>query len=691
MALPTGQSVTVGGSASIATIAGLTSGATYTFRVVATNSVGAGPSATSDPVTLGAGVPTAPSNVVASPGNASATVSWSAPSSNGGSPITGYTVVSNVGGFSKTVDGSTLSTSITGLTNGTAYRFQVFATNLVGDGPKSSLSTAVTPRTVPDPPTGVSAVPKNASATVSWTAPAFNGGSAITGYTVTASPGGASVSVGSSARSATVTGLTNGTSYTFTVRASNIAGLGAPSAPSSAVTPRNVPSAPTNVVATAGIGSASVTWVAPTSNGGSPITSYTVISNTGGFSKTVDASMLSTTITGLTPGVSYKFQVYATNVAGNGTRSTLSNAVVPTGPPGAPGGVAAAAGNGSATITWTAAAPNGSAVASYVVTAFPGGQTTTVSGSSLAGVVIGLTNGTNYTFKVVATNAIGPGPASSASNVVVPSNLQAPIVFGSNRTGSNGYDIYWMLPDGTGQAPLLKRAGADLDPALSPDGSRVVFTGGSSTTSEIWVMGVDGSGLVQLTANSRVDQSPNWSPDGTQIVFASNMDGGSDLEIYVMNADGTGTPQRLTNNTNVDYLPDWSPDGARIAFSSNRISNAEIWVMDADGTDPVRLTQNAGTDYLPAWSPDGTRIAFSSNQTGNWDVIMMNADGTGQTNLTNASSQDVAAAWSPDGTQLVFQSSRDQSPNYELYRMLPDGTSVVRLTTTSGNETGPDW
>ncbi len=139
--------------------------------------------------------PTAPLNPTATAGNASATITWVVPASDGGSPITGYTVTSNVGGFSATVDGSTLSTVIAGLTNGTSYRFRVVATNAIGHSALSAQSNAVKPMTVPGAPTNVAATAGSAGATVSWTPPAFNGGSAITGYTLAAAPGGRTKSV----------------------------------------------------------------------------------------------------------------------------------------------------------------------------------------------------------------------------------------------------------------------------------------------------------------------------------------------------------------------------------------------------------------------------------------------------------------------------------------------------------------
>ncbi|WP_406830011.1 fibronectin type III domain-containing protein [Pedococcus sp. KACC 23699] len=185
--------------------------------------------------------------------------------------------------------------------------------------------------TAPAVPTGVQAVSGHGGASVSWTAPG-DGGSPITGYTVTASPGGASVSVGGSTTSATVGGLTNGTSYTFTVKATNAVGTGPASAPSNAVVPtaaQTAPGAPTGVQAVSGHGSASVSWTAP-GDGGSPITGYTVTASPGGASVSVGGSATSATVAGLTNGTSYTFMVKATNAVGTGPASAPSNAVVPT-------------------------------------------------------------------------------------------------------------------------------------------------------------------------------------------------------------------------------------------------------------------------------------------------------------------------------------------------------------------------
>ena len=270
-------------------------------------------------------VPGAPTGVSAVGGNTLAIVSFTAPASNGGSVITSYTATSSPGGFTATGSGSSLT--VYGLTNGTAYTFTVVATNFVGNSAASDPSNSVSASTssIPDAPTSVSATRGNAQATVSFTAPAVSGGSAITSYTATSSPGGFTAS--GSGSPLTVSGLTNGTAYTFTVIATNSFGNSTASAASSSVIPATVPDVPTSVSATVGSTQAFISFTAPASNGGAAITSYTATSSPGGFTATGPASAL--TVSGLTNGTSYTFTVVATNSVGNSSASDASNSVTP--------------------------------------------------------------------------------------------------------------------------------------------------------------------------------------------------------------------------------------------------------------------------------------------------------------------------------------------------------------------------
>jgi hypothetical protein len=309
------------------TVTGLTNGTSYDFEVAAVNAAGQGsPSAsvTAIPVT----VPDAPTGASAVGGNAEATISFTAPDTDGGSLITGYTATSNPGGFTGT--GTSSPITVTGLTNGTAYTFTVTATNAVGIGASSSPSNSVTPATVPNPPTSVSAVAGNTQATVTFTTPSFNGGSAITGYTVTDNTDTYTATGTSSP--ITVTGLTNGDMYSFTVTATNAVGTGASSTPSNSVTLSTQPSAPLNLAATVEESGIGLSWSPPSSDGGSPVTNYVVeYELTTGGTWSVFANGVSTsttaTVTGLSDRTSYDFRVSAVNAIGQSSPSAPVTAI----------------------------------------------------------------------------------------------------------------------------------------------------------------------------------------------------------------------------------------------------------------------------------------------------------------------------------------------------------------------------
>ena len=200
-----------------------------------------------DPVYMPPEAPGQVTGVKATAGAGSAAVSWTAPSTGG--PVSTYTVTPYIGATAQTattVTGSPAETATTvlGLASGTEYTFKVQASNATGTGPVSAASNGVTPSggTGPSAPSAVTANPATSQALVSWTAPSSTGGSAITGYTITPYIGATAqtpVSAGASATSVTVTGLTNGTGYTFTVAATNATAKGPASPASSVVTPND--------------------------------------------------------------------------------------------------------------------------------------------------------------------------------------------------------------------------------------------------------------------------------------------------------------------------------------------------------------------------------------------------------------------------------------------------------------------
>ncbi len=272
-------------------------------------------------------------------GNARATLSWTAPVSNGGATITGYTVTSSpaVVAPADCTNTVNLTCTFSGLANGTAYTFTVIATNIAGSSLASASSNSVTPVTVPDPPTNITATAGDAQIDLTWLAPTVDGGAAITGYTVVSSPAitAPAACTATTSLNCTFTGLTNGTSYTFTVIAINSAGNSLESTPSAATTPRTVPDAPTNVVGISGNNQVTISWSAPLFNGGSPITNYSVsslpaVTPPAGCTTT---TALTCNFTGLTNGTAYTFTVIATNIAGDSLPSAASATLTPAVPP----------------------------------------------------------------------------------------------------------------------------------------------------------------------------------------------------------------------------------------------------------------------------------------------------------------------------------------------------------------------
>jgi len=304
---------------------------------------------TAHPVGVGMLAPASPSEplgVVASPGNQTASVSFSPPLSNGRSSISNYTATASPGGQTASAVSSPIV--VPGLTNGVSYTFTVMATNEVGTGPASAASNAVTPHAPPGIPTGVSAVPGGGVATVRWSAPTGNGGAAITGYVVTPYIGYFAltpVTFASTATTEVVTGLSNGTKYGFKVAAINVAGTGPPSLASAPVVV-GAPVAPTKVlVAPGSTGTATgplVVLFTPGANNGSAITSYTATctSSNGGATGAKTGTASPVTVTGLTTAKTYTCTVKATNARGIGPQS-LSSAPVVVGSPIAPTGVTA--------------------------------------------------------------------------------------------------------------------------------------------------------------------------------------------------------------------------------------------------------------------------------------------------------------------------------------------------------------
>ena len=331
----------------------------------------------------------------------------------------------------------------------------------------------------PDPPTAVTATAGDTQASVSWTAGADNG-NAITNYTVTSSPDGKTCTNPST--SCTVSSLTNGTAYTFTVIATNIVGDSVPSAASNSVTPLappppdTVPDAPTIGTATPGSQAATVTWTAPVNDGGQPITKYVVSSSPGNKHCNGGGVATQCTVIGLAKGGTYTFTVIAHNIVGDSLSSGATAPITLANAPDAPSGVVADSGyNQTVPVTWVAPLDNGSPITGYTASASPGGAHCSVVPPALTCNVLGLVNGTAYTFTVVATNVEGDSSPSAASAPATPA--YSPGVVRSIRmaAGRGTIHLSWLPPLDNGGSPIF-------DYLISVGGGAPIHTVGPSTS-----------------------------------------------------------------------------------------------------------------------------------------------------------------------------------------------------------------
>jgi Tol biopolymer transport system component len=244
--------------------------------------------------------------------------------------------------------------------------------------------------------------------------------------------------------------------------------------------------------------------------------------------------------------------------------------------------------------------------------------------------------------------------ATTRTNVQRPSGL---IAFSAGPFETGTTDIYTVRADGSELRRLTGGTGSKFDPALSPDGQRIVFRfqKGDDRTADIYAMNVDGSRLENLTRNRAMDYAPSWSPDGQRIVFASDR-GGFFPHIYVMDANGSN-PRRVGRSTG-EY-PSWSPDGRRIAFgvlTGSSSSSFEIFVMRADGSKLRRLTRNRVTDNCPSWSPGGRLIVFHRDaRDGLPRLYVMRPGGSDVRRLSSAPGE--VPDWSPDGRYIVYSAT----------------------------------
>jgi hypothetical protein len=620
-------------------------------------------------------VPGAPTGVVASSGNASATVSWNAPASDGGSPITGYTVTSSPDNISVAVGAGALMANVTGLANGTSYTFTVVATNAIGNGPASAPSNAVTPLAVPQVPSApampTASVGGARTAVVAWSG-ANNNGSAIVSYTVVASPGGAMVTTANGTTlSAMVGGLTAGTAYTFTVAARNGVGLGPASAASNPLTAVDVPNAPTGTpTATAVAGNAvHVTWTAATTNG-SPVTSYTVTSSPGGFTATTaDGSTLAATVSGLSNGTPYTFTVKANSAVGASTASNPSGSVTAADVPSAPTSPSATAVKGyQASVTWSASATHSTAVTSYTVTSTPGGLTsTTPNGVTLTATVTGLSSGQSYTFSVVANSALGASGAAATSSITagdVPTQPGTPTAAAGNLSAN----VSWSASTANG-VPITSYTVTSSPGGLTsttPDGSTTSTTVGGLSNGQSYTFTVVANSSLGASTASSASSPPmvaGAAPSAPTLSAACGANGGVWL---TYTTSGNTTSVNAYYRTTPGVTPQNGTKAAGISELVSGLSNGQIEYFVLTGVNAFGESAPSGeASAIPSALPHDMMILSSGTTVEFWDCFSQIANGTTQGTRTFTSNLlSGPAQMLVDGNGALYISD---SPNNAVY------------------------
>ena len=664
-------------------------------------------SATSNPISITAAAPGAPTSVSGTAGDTFVDLVWTAPGSNGGSSITDYVVQysSDSGSsWSTFADGTSSGTStrVTGLTNGTSYTFQVAAVNAVGTGSYSTASTAVKPGRVPDAPGIASVTPGNTQLVVVFDAPADDGGKAIIDYDVQySSDSGANWSnfpdpvTTSTATSVTITGLTNGTTYVVRVRAANAAGEGPYSALVSG-TPRTTPGAPTSVSGTAGDTFVDVAWTAPSSDGGASITDYVVQvkAGSGSWSTFADgtSSGTSTRVTGLTNGTSYTFQVAAVNAAGAGSYSSASSAVVPGTAAGAPTITSVTAGDGQLSVAFTAPSDTGGATVSDYDYQLNGGSWVPVGATTSPFTISSLTNGTEYLVRVRAVTSEGDGAASGPATGTPRTTPGAPTSV-SGTAGDTFVDVAWTAPSSDGGASITDyvvqvKAGSGswstfADGTSSGTSTRVTgLTNGTSYTFQVAAVNAAGAGSYSSASSAVVPGTAAGAPTITSVTA-----GDGQLSVAFTAPSDTGG----ATVSDYDYQLNggsWVPVGATTSpFTISSLTNGTEYLVrvravtsEGDGaasgpaTGTPRTTPGAPTSLsatvgsgqatitFTAGSDGGSsilRYEYELNDSGSWlsaGVVASPVTVTGLTNGTTYSVKIRAVNAAGAGTESIPES-----------------------------------
>jgi Tol biopolymer transport system component len=289
--------------------------------------------------------------------------------------------------------------------------------------------------------------------------------------------------------------------------------------------------------------------------------------------------------------------------------------------------------------------------------------------------------------------AVG-GPGCSAPNIAPPANVFHYVHnLAFARAESSGSNIYIMTQQaGVGNIQKLtaRAAARNEEPAWSPDGAHIAFVSGRDGNREIYVMDRDGGHVTRLTNNAATDRSPAWSPDGSLITFTSERSG--TVAVYTMHADGSNVT-RVTANTDWNENPCWAPGGAQLGLTiiASGATLSHVYRINADGTGQERLGAVAAREIEPDWSPSLRIISCRSDDAEGAQIWIQNADGSNPVRLTdgNPSRGGWHPTWSYDGTRVVFVSDHDGHP--ALWMIDATGQNLKLLGEGATTDFQPDW
>ena len=268
--------------------------------------------------------------------------------------------------------------------------------------------------------------------------------------------------------------------------------------------------------------------------------------------------------------------------------------------------------------------------------------------------------------------------------------LGTKIYFVSDRTGRKQKEIWVMDPDGSNQRQISHFNSLSIEPAVSPDGTKIAFTSFARGNPAIFILSTDtGRRLPFYNQVASMNATPDFTPDGKQLLYASTASGGA--QIYSANIDGSNL-HRISNTRALEVEPKVNPKtGTDVAFVSGRSGPQQIYRMNMDGTDVQRLSNGEGEASNPSWHPNGQILAFAWTRgfaTGNFNVFVMDVASRNFNQLTYGAGRNENPSWAPDGRRLAFMSTRTGSE--QIWTMLADGTQINQLT-TAGRNTTPVW